>query len=62
MMDTLEELNEYVTENYGCNYRVIFGHGKYALIDDDSELTIPLIISENPDDLKDYLKEFCDED
>jgi hypothetical protein len=50
------------TRKYGCNYRVIFGHGKYALIDDDSEFTIPLIISENPQDLKDYLDRFSDED
>lgn len=57
----LEELNEFVA-NYNCYYRVISGHGKYALMDDDSGFNIPVIICENPQDIKDYLEELIDDD
>lgn len=61
VMQEFEELKEFVAA-YGCNYRVISGHGKYALIDDDSGFNIPLIISENPQDIKNYLEELVDDD
>jgi hypothetical protein len=55
---TINDLNAYIQETYGTNFFVLSGHGKYALMDDDFELRIPLIISEKESYIIAWVHEF----
>ena len=61
-MKTIDELNQFIACTYGDRYSVIAGHGKYGLMDDELGFNIPLVISDNQDDLIDYLETHKDDD